>query len=106
MLLLTLWGVVLGIAGARFLLVGSALSLLPWGLTAALTGYTSRSRGSTISVAASYGFALAFSFMIAGYQGQPPVSHQLLPFALLGLLGAACAALLALAGRALKPSHT
>ena len=66
----------------------------------------SSTRTLTERPATSYGFALAFSFMIAGYQGQPPVSHQLLPFALLGLLGAACAALLALAGRALKPSHT
>ncbi len=32
MLLLVLLGVALGVTGAKYLLVGSALSLIPWGL--------------------------------------------------------------------------
>lgn len=100
--LLTLLGVALGVIGSRYLLVGSALSLLPRGIVAGLIGYTSRSRHSTISAAASYGFALAVSFMIAGYQGHAPVTAHVLPFALLGLLGAACATLLALATHAIR----
>lgn len=55
--LLTLLGVAVGIIGSRYLLVGSALSPLPWGIVAGLIGNTSRSRRSTISAAASYGFA-------------------------------------------------
>ncbi len=102
LVLLAVLGVVLGVTGAKYLLVGSALSLIPWGLVAALIGYTSPSRARTTTAGASYGFALAFTFMVAGYQGQPPVTHRLLPFALLGLLGAACATLLALAGHAIK----
>ncbi len=102
MLLLVLLGVALGVTGARYLLVGSALSLIPWGFVAALIGYTSPSRTGTTTAGAGYGFALAFTFMIAGYRGQAPVAHRLLPFALLGLLGAACATLLALAGQAIK----
>lgn len=62
----------------------------------------SPSRVSTTIAAAGYGFALAFTFMIAGYQGQAPVTPRLLPFALLGLLGGACVTLLALAGYAIR----
>ncbi len=102
LVLLVVLGVVLGVAGAKYLLVGSALSLIPWGLVAALIGYTSPSRGRSTLAASGYGFALAFAFMIAGYQGHASVTHRLPPFALLGLLGAACATLLALAGRAIK----
>lgn len=40
--------------------------------------------------------------MIAGYQGHAPVTDQVLPFALLGLLGAACATPLALATHAIR----
>ncbi len=80
-------GVVLGVTGAKYLLVGSALSLLPWGLVAALIGYTSPSRARTTLAASGYAFALAFAFMIAGYQGQTPITHRLPPFALLALAG-------------------
>ncbi len=101
LVLLVLLGVVLGVTGAKYLLVGSVLSLLPWGLVAALIGYTTPSRARATLAASGYGFALAFAFMVAGYQGQAPVTHRLPPFALLGLLGAACATLLALGGHAI-----
>ena len=95
---LGLLGGVLGIVGARYLLVGSGWSLLPWGLVALLIGVFARSRRQAVVEAGSYGFVLALVFMVAGYEGAAPLAGALPFFALLGLLGAACAALLSLAG--------
>jgi hypothetical protein len=91
-------GATLGLLGARYVFVGSGLSLVPWGLLAILVGVLAPSRSAALAGAAAYGFALAFTFMVAGYDGTAPVVSRLPFFAILGLVGAACAALLALLG--------
>jgi hypothetical protein len=102
---LVLLGAVLGILGARYVLVGSGWSLLPWGLVAVLVGVLARTRGQAAIDGSMYGFALAFVFMVAGYDGAEPLARRLPFFALLGLVGAACATLLALAGTLRRTRH-
>lgn len=92
-------GAVLGVVGARLLFVGSALSLIPWGLVALGLGLWSSSPRQAVIVGASYGFVLAFVFMVAGYGGEAPLVSRLAPFALLGCVGAVCGIILGLLGR-------
>ena len=99
---LVLLGAVLGLLAARYVLVGSGWSLLPWGLVAVLVGVLAGSRWQAASDAGIYGFALSLVFMVAGYAGAAPLAGRLPFFALLGLFGAACAALLAVAGRLVR----
>lgn len=94
-------GASLGVLGARYLLVGSALSLIPWGISSIGIGWLSTTRYRAIRDAAVFGFTLAASFMVAGYQGAEPLLTRLPAFGLLGLIGALCAATLALLGHAL-----
>jgi hypothetical protein len=94
-----LLGAVLGLLGAKYVLVGSGWSLLPWGLVALLVGFTAGSRRRAAVDAGIYGFALSFVFMVAGYSGAAPLAGRLWFFVLLGLFGAACAALIAVVGR-------
>ena len=96
-------GAVLGVVGARYVLVGSALSLLPWALVGLLIGRLAGSRAAAVGSGAGYGFALAFAFMVAGYDGEAPLAHRLLPFAGIGLVGAGCGAVLGYAGYRLLP---
>lgn len=98
LILLALLGVVLGLACSRYVLVGSGLSLIPWALAAFLIGSRGRSTRRAVVDAAAFGFALAFSFMCFGYQGRDPLTTRILPFSVLGIVGAASALLLALAG--------
>ena len=95
---LAVLGTVLGVLGARYVFVGSGLSLLPRGLVAVLVGVFAPARGAAVAGAAVYGFSLAFAFMVAGYDGTATLVSRLPFFAVLGLVGAGCAALLALAG--------
>lgn len=90
-------GIVLGILDARFLFVGSWLSLLPWTVAGLAIGWWSAWR-RPVSAGLAYGFAVAFSFMIAGYSGAAPVASRLPGFTLLGLVGSACGAALAVLG--------
>jgi hypothetical protein len=98
---LALVGAALGVIGARYVLVGSGWSLLPWGLAALLVGVLAGSRRLAALDGAVFGFALAFVFMAAGYDGAASLASRLPFFALLGLVGAGCAALLAVVGRLL-----
>ncbi len=91
-------GAALGLLGARYVFVGSGLSLIPWGLVAVLVGVLAPTRGAAVAGAAAYGFTLAFTFMVAGYDGTATLVSRLPFFVILGLVGAACAALLALMG--------
>ena len=95
---LVVLGTVLGLLGARYLFVGSGLSLIPWGLVAVLTGVLSPTRRAAVAGAAAYGFTLALTFMVAGYDGTATVVSRLPFFGILGLFGAGCAAVLALMG--------
>ena len=102
---LALVGAALGVIGARYVLVGSGWSLLPWGLAALLVGVLAGSARLAALDGAVFGFALAFVFMAAGYEGAAPLASRLPFFAVLGLVGAGCAALLAVVGRLVAPGH-
>jgi hypothetical protein len=90
-------GALLGYLGARVVLVGSGLSLIPWALAALVLGACARSRPTAAVTGAVFGFALAFTFMTTGYDGAAPLRTRLLPFAVLGVVGAACGTTLAIA---------
>jgi hypothetical protein len=90
-------GTALGVIGARFVFIGSALSLIPWALAGLALGAWC-TRVQALSVGAAYGFALAFVFMVAGYSGSAPLLGRLPAFALLGLVGAVCGLVLAWLG--------
>jgi hypothetical protein len=95
-------GAVLGYLGARVVLVGSGLSLIPWALAGLALGGCCASRRLAAAAGAVYGFALAFTFMTTGYDGTAPLHTRLLPFALLGVVGAICGLVLATAGQWLR----
>jgi hypothetical protein len=88
-------GVTLGLAGAHATFLGG-WTLLPWGAGALVLGYTFRQR--PLAVAGIYGFVLSFSFMVGVYRGARPLLGRAPFFAILGLVGASCAVLIALAG--------
>jgi len=92
-------GAVLGWLGARVVLVGSGLSLVPWAVAGLALGARSRSARLAAMVGACFGFVLAFTFMVVGYDGDDPFADVLVPFLILGLVGALCGAVLAVAGR-------
>lgn len=92
-----LLGCLLGVLGARELFVGSALSLIPWGLVALSVGAVAASARIAAAAGGLYGFALGFSFMVAGYNGTTSLLARLAPFAAFGAIGACCGASLATA---------
>ena len=92
-----LTGAFLGVLGARFLFVGSGLSLIPWAIVGLVLGAWC-SRVESLGVGAAYGFTLAFVFMIAGYSGSSPLIGRLPAFAVLGAVGAVCGLVLGLLG--------
>lgn len=77
---------------------GSALVLFPWALLGLAIGVLSISRKVALTDGGVFGFALAYVFMIAGYNGADPISTKVLPFLIFGLVGAFCGAILALIG--------
>ena len=87
-LVAVLGGALLGVIGARFLFVGSGLSLIPWAVAALALGIWCSSWRQALAVGAAFGFSLAFVFMLAGYAGAAPLSTRVLPFAALGVVGA------------------
>jgi len=93
-------GVALGVVGARVVFVGSWLNLIPWGVAGLLLGAWSRPWWSATLVGAAYGFALAFSFMVAGYRGSLSLTTRLVPFAVLGFVGAVGGLMAAITGAA------
>ncbi len=92
-------GAILGVLGARVLFVNSALSLVPWSVAGlALGAVYAGDRWRTRVVGAAYGFALAYAFMVASYDGTSAVASKLLPFLPFGAFGAICGTLLAVVG--------
>jgi hypothetical protein len=102
LLLLAALGALLGLLGARYVLVGSGLSLLPWSVAALAAGWWSRSRPRAAAAGVVFGFALAAVFMVTGYSGAEPLVTRLPAVTLLGLVGAAGAGLLAVLGATLR----
>jgi hypothetical protein len=88
-------GAVLGIIGARYLFVGSALSLIPWGAAGLLIGLWTNRPLQALGDGGLYGFVLSFVFMASGYSGSAALITRLPFFAILGLVGAICGAGLA-----------
>ena len=95
-------GALLGIIGARYLFVGSALSLILWAIAGVLIGLWSDTRRQSILNGGLYGFVLSFDFMLSGYTGSEPVISRFPFFALLGLFGAVCGLILGWIGFFLK----
>src|SRR5260221_3218905 len=93
-----LLGMLLGGVVAKFLFVGSYLNLLPWGLGALIVGWYGKSKKEALCNGAVYGFALSFVFMLVGYSRARSVITVMPFFALLGLFGALCGAILGLLG--------
>jgi hypothetical protein len=100
LLLSVLVGAALGFLCGTVLLVGSGLSLVPWSVAGIVVGALSTSRAEAVRNGAAYGFALAYVFMIAGYDGSAALHTRLAPFLVLGAVGAACGAALAVIGAA------
>jgi hypothetical protein len=95
-------GALLGVIGAKYLFVGSGISLLPWALVGLIVGYYCLDRRRAAYNGAVYGFFLTFSFMISGYSGSEPLLTRIPFFILLGLAGALCGIFLSLPGYWLK----
>jgi hypothetical protein len=98
-------GGILGLIGARYLFVGSWLSLIPWGMVGLLIGYWSHMREWLIN-GSCYGFVIAFVFMMAGYAGNASLISRIPFFAILGLFGGLCGLVLGLMGFEIKQRLT
>ena len=72
-------GAFLGVLNARYLFVGSWMSLVLWTFVGLILGYWSKTWHPAV-VGAAYGFMLSFVFMSAGYAGKAPLVSRLLPF--------------------------
>lgn len=94
-------GAILGVIGARYLFVGSWLSLVPWSIAGLALGYRARP-GGWVRAGGAYGFALLLAFMIAGYTGAAPLLTRLPFFAIIAVVGAVYGLVLAWAGSALR----
>ena len=86
-------GIVLGFISSRLLFL-QGLTLLPWGITALLIGYFSKSQRLALINGLGYGFFLGFIFILAGYTGSEPVITKMQFFVLLGIVSAICGAVL------------
>lgn len=92
----------LGLLGARYVFVGSALSLIPWGLAVIAVGYFALTWRDALLGGFVFGFTLAFGFMLFGYQGTARVVQVLIPFSLIGLVGAVCGAIGVTVGHSIR----
>ena len=80
-------GAALGVIGARYLFVGSWLSLVPWTIAGLALGHVP-DRRRALGIGAAFGFALFFAFMVAGYTGTRPMLGRMPFFAIVGVVGA------------------
>jgi len=94
-------GLILGLTGARFLFVGSWLSLIPWSFAGIALGYWGTKKEAMIN-GVTYGFILSFVFMLAGYTGNASLISRVPFFAILGVFGGVGGLLLGLLGFFIK----
>jgi len=99
-------GIAIGILTSRYIFVNSALGLIPWTLVGLLLGIWAANRIEALRLGALYGFFLLFSFMFGGYQGAASEASRILPFAALGLIGAAYGLIVASIGNLLHPKQS
>ncbi|MGA9594721.1 MAG: hypothetical protein WBV06_01075 [Acidimicrobiia bacterium] len=95
-------GVVLGVAGATVILVGSGLILVPWAIVGLGIGWMSADARAARVNGLLYGFALSLSFLVAGYEGDASLLTVTVTFAVLSLFGAACGWLLSASARHMR----
>jgi hypothetical protein len=91
-------GAGLGILGARYLFVGSWMSLIVWGLAGLLLGGWCRERRQAMINGTVFGFVVAFVFMLSGYNGSAALISRVPFFAILGVIGAICGLILGFFG--------
>ena len=91
-------GILLGILASRMLFLQWA-TLIPWGVAAVAIGVLARDRTMALIAGAVYGFALGFSFMVAGYGGADTALSKTPFFAVIGLVSAGFGAVLSLAAQ-------
>jgi hypothetical protein len=85
-------GLALGFVG------GPAIILLPWALVALAIGILSVGRKMAAVNGLVFGFVAAFTFMLAGYDGQAAIITRVFPFGVLGLVGALYAVVFSVVG--------
>jgi hypothetical protein len=93
-------GALFGLTGPQYLFLGW-FSLIPWGIAGLALGYWSQ-RAERVLVGVLYGFALCFSFMIAGYTGTASLVSRLPFFAVVGVFGALCGLGLTMVGHHMR----
>lgn len=86
------------VGGLLGLLGGNAYVLILWAFVGLFIGTFSVSIKGGLANGAAYGFALAYCFMISGYDGSQPLSSRLLPFVIFGVFGSVCGIVLGLIG--------
>jgi len=74
-------GIAVGIWG------GPVIVLIPWAAIGLAIGWLCVNNKAALINGAVYGFALAYTFMVVGYNGTDPLSHKLLPFVIFGVIG-------------------
>jgi hypothetical protein len=94
--------IALGLLGARIVLVGSWLSLIPWGIACLVIGLATRTWRATLILGAVFGVTVVFAFEIFGYQSTAPLARAVPLFALISVVGGVAAAAGAAAGHALR----
>ena len=101
-------GVALAAIAEYLFFVGHAawLNTIVWAVIGIALGALSRRWSTAIWVDAVVGFAIVFSYSVMGYQGAAPLLTALLPFALIGLVGAAGMAAAGAIGFALRRLFT
>ena len=77
---------------------GPAVAMVWWALLGLLLGWFSDRKKASLMNGALYGFALAYTFMLAGYSGSESVLSKLVPFVAFGVFGSICGACLGLVG--------
>lgn len=97
-------GVVLAWAAAHALFLGW-WTLLPWGAAGIALGFWIGRPGALLA-GGLFGFALSFTFMLAGYSGSAPAITRVPFFGLLGVFGALCGLLLSAVGARIKRRGT
>jgi hypothetical protein len=98
-------GLILGVIGARYMLVGSWLNLIPWAVAGLALGYWGTKNESMVN-GLTFGFVLSFVFMLVGYSGRASLISRVPFFAVLGVFGGVCGLILGLAGFSLKSRLT
>jgi len=101
-------GVALAAIAEYLFFVGHAawLNTIVWAVVGIALGALSRRWSTAIWVDAVVGFAIVFSYSVMGYQGAAPLLNALVPFALIGLVGAAGMAAAGAFGFALRRLFT